>query len=168
MPVSEIVSSRRVAPRSLILAWMMSAMMASTVTALLGTAAVQVGVADGAEAHLVGHYFVGGVEAQVLVEAEELAAGQHHAFALVGEVDGGAGRCSRGGCSATRPARSSWKSGTRARSRPAESGRCRCSTARGAGAWGPTVRSRRARRRCAPWRGPSPRRGGRRRCRRRT
>ena len=49
-----------------------------------------------------------------------------------------------------------------------DAGRCRGSTARAAGSSGPTGRTRRGRRTPAPWRGPSPRRGGRRRTRRRT
>ena len=50
----------------------------------------------------------------------------------------------------------------------AGSGCCRCSTARGAGSWGPTGRTRRGTRTPAPWPGPSPRPGGRRRTPRRT
>ena len=60
------------------------------------------------------------------------------------------------------------RSGTRGRSRPGACARCRGSTAPAAGSSDPTGRTRRGRRRSAPWRAPSPRRGARRRCRRRS
>ena len=56
---------------------------------------------------------------------------------------------------------------TRGWSRPCRCARCRDSRAPAAGSSDPTGRSRRGTRRCAPWRGSSPRRAGRRRTRRR-
>ena len=71
-------------------------------------------------------------------------------------------------CTARRRARSSSRSGTRARARPCGCGRCTATTARAAGASGPTGRSRRGTRRRAPSPARAPRRGARRRTRRRT
>ena len=70
---------------------------------------------------------------------------------------------SRARCRATRRARSSWRAGRRGCSRRGRCGRCRGSTAPGAGSSGPTGRARRGTNRCAPWRASSPRRGARRR-----
>ena len=89
-------------------------------------------------------------------------------LALVGEVDRRHLELLARRCTPRRRARSSWRSGTRARSRRGGCARCRCSTARGAGSSGPSRRSRRGRRRSAPSPARAPRRGARRRTRRRS
>src|SRR6201996_547729 len=71
-------------------------------------------------------------------------------------------------CRTRRRARSSSTGGTPGCARRAGSGCCKGSTARAAGFWGPTGRTRRGTRTRAPWPGPSPRPGGPRRRRRRT
>ncbi len=81
-------------------------------------------------------------------QLDEVAVGVEHPvaaedLALVGEVDRRDLETPRRGCTATRRARSSWRSGRRARARPCGCARCRGSTARGAGSWDPTGRSRR-------------------------
>ena len=60
------------------------------------------------------------------------------------------------------------RAGTRGCSRPWPCGHCRAATARAAGSWGPSGGWRCGTRRCAPWRGSSPRRAARRRTPRRS
>ena len=168
MAVSLKRSSARVAPRSVIRAAATSAMMSSTVGGVGLDGAGAGHVADGAEAH--DHALDGLVAGRW---AGSRLVGQQHAvaledLALVGEVDRGHLDVLAARCTARRRARSSWRAGRRACARRGGCGRCRGSRARAAGLAGPTGRTRRGARRRAPWRGPSPRRGGRRRRRRRT
>ena len=104
---------------------------------------------------------------EVLVDGHQQAFVVDH-LALVGEVDRRQVDLLARRGSARRRARSSRRSGRRGCARPCGGGRCRGATARGAGSSDPTGRTCRGRRRPAPWRGPSPRRGGRRRRRRRS
>ena len=144
-------------------------MIARRSSALDSTAAVQRHVADGAEAHESSRTTSSPSSAargSRLIGHEHAVAAEHGA--AVREVDGG--ELDRSVLDVLPdvelgPVRQREHPDVLAR---ACGDRCRGSTARAAGSSGPTGRTRRGTRRSAPWRGPSPRRAGRRRTPRRT
>ena len=160
-------SSARVSPRSVIRVAAISATTASSVVAVERDRAGARHVADGAVAHrfLKRLLAVDQLDDGRCARTTSRRGGTPGADARSRSTGPQASRC---GCTARRRARSSWRSGTRGRARPCGSARCTATTARGAGAWGPTGRTRPGTRTRAPWRERALRRGGRRRTQRRS
>ena len=159
-------SSARVSPRSVIRVAAISAITSSSVAAARAHRARARHVAHRAVADRLGERLLA-VERSMKSDARRASRRARTPRARA-RSRSTASRGPRCGCTPTRRARSSWRSGTRARARRGARGRCRGSTAPRAGGAGPTARSRRGRRRSAPSPAPAPRRGARRRTRRRS